>query len=548
MSAPINSPMHSAPGSARMAPAIPVDEEERIRALFRYEILDTPDEASFDHLTKLAATIVGVPIALVSLVDTDRQWFKSKFGLDVDETGRDISFCGHAIFQDDPFVVPDATCDGRFADNPLVTGQPGIRFYAGAPLRTPDGHRLGTLCVIDTEPREGLTEFESNALVALASLVVDEMELHRAERVVATQQGDLNRYYEVMGASTDFMGLASPDGKLIGINPAGRRMVGLGDDEDVSTLTIGSLHPVRIHDVLFIEAIPTAMQKGSWRGTSALLSSEGREVPVDQVILCHRDEAGKISFLSTISRDISDRSEVDRLRDVEVMKDEFISTVSHELRTPLTSIIASLGLLADGVIGPLDPQVQEVVNIALINSERLVHLVDDILDYERMEISSFELKLTLVSAAGMVDSAIMAVDGTATERNIKIVASTEAADGLMVECDPHRVIQMLINLLGNAIKFSPHSSVISVQVERSADNTVCFSVIDQGHGIDEEMLPKLFDPFWQADSSASRTVGGSGLGLAISRRIAEQHDGRIDVSSEPGVGSTFRVILPLRRS
>jgi signal transduction histidine kinase len=90
--------------------------------------------------------------------------------------------------------------------------------------------------------------------------------------------------------------------------------------------------------------------------------------------------------------------------------------------------------------------------------------------------------------------------------------------------------------------------VISVQVERSADNTVCFSVIDQGHGIDEEMLPKLFDPFWQADSSASRTVGGSGLGLAISRRIAEQHDGRIDVSSEPGVGSTFRVILPLRRS
>jgi signal transduction histidine kinase len=192
--------------------------------------------------------------------------------------------------------------------------------------------------------------------------------------------------------------------------------------------------------------------------------------------------------------------------------------------------------------------VQEVVNIALINSERLVHLVDDILDYERMEISSFELKLTLVSAAGMVDSAIMAVDGTATERNIKIVASTEAADGLMVECDPHRVIQMLINLLGNAIKFSPHSSVISVQVERSADNTVCFSVIDQGHGIDEEMLPKLFDPFWQADSSASRTVGGSGLGLAISRRIAEQHDGRIDVSSEPGVGSTFRVILPLRRS
>ncbi|CAB4626497.1 unannotated protein [freshwater metagenome] len=118
----------------------------------------------------------------------------------------------------------------------------------------------------------------------------------------------------------------------------------------------------------------------------------------------------------------------------------------------------------------------------------------------------------------------------------------------MVECDPHRVIQMLINLLGNAIKFSPHSSTIFVQVKLFADNTVGFSVTDQGHGIEEDMLPKLFDPFWQADSSASRAVGGSGLGLAISRRIAEQHDGRIEVTSKRGVGSTFSVILPLRQS
>ncbi|MSZ90001.1 MAG: GAF domain-containing protein, partial [Actinobacteria bacterium] len=464
--------------TSAMAPAIPAEEAERIRALLRYEILDTPSEASFDHLTRLAATIIGVPIALVSLVDTDRQWFKSKFGLGVDETGRDISFCGHAILQDGPFVVPDAILDDRFADNPLVTGEPGIRFYAGAPLRTPDGYRIGTLCVIDTEPRDGLTEFESNALVALASLVVDEMELRRDEQKVAQQRSDLGRAYEVMGASRDFTGMTVPDRKRIGFNLAGGRTIGLGDDEDVS-------------------------------GTS---------------------------------RDISDRSEVDRLRDVEVLKDEFISTVSHELRTPLTSIIASLGLLADGVIGPLDAQVQEVVNIALINSERLVHLVDDILDYERMEISSFELKLTMVSAAGMVDSAIMAVDGTATERNIQIVGSTEAVDDVMVECDPHRVIQMLINLLGNAIKFSPHSSTIFVQVKLFADNTVCFSVTDQGHGIEEDMLPKLFDPFWQADSSASRAVGGSGLGLAISRRIAEQHDGRIEVTSKRGVGSTFSVI------
>ena len=530
------------------APEIPGDEELRLHALREYEILDTPPDPSLDHVTRLAASILRVPISLVSLIDSDRQWFKSKFGLLTDETGRDVSFCGHAILQDEVFVVPDASADPRFAGNPLVEGEPNIRFYAGAPLRTPDGYRIGTLCVIDTEPRDGLTEFEANALEAMAVLVVDEMELRQAERTVATQRNDLKRYYEVMGASTDFMGLADPDGNVIGINPAGREMVGLGEDQDLTSLTIGALHPVHFHDVLFAEAMPTAMAEGSWRGRSVLLTVDGGEVPIDQVILCHRDDDGKIAYFSTIARDVSDRSEVSRLRDVEIMKDEFVSTVSHELRTPLTSIIASLGLLADGVIAPLDPAVQEVVNIALLNSERLVHLVDDILDYERMEVSAIELKPAFVSASGLVDSAIMAVMGTALERNLELIADPGPAGDFEIECDPHRIIQVLINLMGNAIKFSPHSSSVIIRVEKTEDGVANFSVIDQGHGIDKDMLPKLFDPFWQVDSSASRAVGGSGLGLAISRRIVEQHRGTIEVNSERGVGSTFRVVLPLRQT
>ena len=530
------------------APEIPGDEELRLHALREYDILDTPPDPSLDHVTRLAASILRVPISLVSLIDSDRQWFKSKFGLLADETGRDVSFCGHAILQDGVFVVPDAAADPRFAGNPLVVGEPNIRFYAGAPLRTSDGFQVGTLCVIDTEPREGLTEFEANALEAMAVLVVDEMELRQAERTVATQRNDLKRYYEVMGASTDFMGLAGPDGNVIGINPAGRQMAGLTEEQDLSSLTIGALHPVQFHETLFAEAMPTATAKGSWRGRSALLTVDGGEVPIDQVILCHRDDDGKIVYFSTIARDISDRSEVNRLRDVEIMKDEFVSTVSHELRTPLTSIIASLGLLADGAIAPLDPEVQEVVNIALINSERLVHLVDDILDYERMEVSALELKPTAVSAAGLVDSAIMAVLGTARERNLALIADSGAEGDFSIECDPHRVIQVLVNLLGNAIKFSPHSSSVIVRVDHTDDGLAHFSVIDHGHGIDKDMLPKLFDPFWQVDSSASRAVGGSGLGLAISRRIVEQHGGTIEVNSERGVGSTFRVVLPLRQT
>lgn len=135
-------------------PSIPSNETERLRALADYEILDTDPETQFDALTKLAAIVLGVPIALVSLVDANRQWFKSRFGLGATETTRDVSFCGYAVALDAPLIVPDAFCDERFADNPLVTGAPHVRFYAGVPLRSDDGFVLGTLCAIDQEPRE----------------------------------------------------------------------------------------------------------------------------------------------------------------------------------------------------------------------------------------------------------------------------------------------------------------------------------------------------------------------------------------------------------
>src|SRR5262249_7582990 len=129
-------------------------EKKRLKVLWEYEVLDTVPEAIFDDLTELAACVCEAPIALISLVDEKRQWFKSKFGTPVNETSRDISFCAHAIKQTGLFIVPDTVKDERFASNPLVTSEPKIRFYAGAPLITPDGYALGTLCVIDKVPRE----------------------------------------------------------------------------------------------------------------------------------------------------------------------------------------------------------------------------------------------------------------------------------------------------------------------------------------------------------------------------------------------------------
>src|SRR5436309_3320908 len=133
-----------------MLPApIPANEAERLAALTRYCVLDTLPEPAFDRLTRILQHVIGVPTVLVSLIDTDRQWFKSRIGLDATETPRNVSFCGHAVFQRKMLIVPDACQDPRFADNPLVTGPPGLRFYAGAPLITSDGFALGTICAID---------------------------------------------------------------------------------------------------------------------------------------------------------------------------------------------------------------------------------------------------------------------------------------------------------------------------------------------------------------------------------------------------------------
>lgn len=239
-------------------------------------------------------------------------------------------------------------------------------------------------------------------------------------------------------------------------------------------------------------------------------------------------------------------AELRRMNDVQEMKDEFIAMVSHELRTPLTSIIASLSILEDGILGELSEEVRGVIRVASVNSTRLVNLVDDLLDLERMESGTLELEIASCAVDAIVDSAIMAVSGGAQNAGIEIVREDRVEAGTMIDCDADRIVQVLINLLGNAIKFAGSGTSVTLRTEIHGEDHLVFSVVDWGEGIPAESFSKLFDPFWQDDSSAARLVGGSGLGLAISKKIVDGHGGLIQVDSMLGIGSTFRVVLGLK--
>jgi len=175
-----------------MTATMPSTEAARLAALNRYAILDTEPEQSFDDLVVLASFVCRTPIATLSLVDDHRQWFKSKVGVEIRETPRDISFCAHAIQQEELFIVPDALADPRFKDNPLVLGDPHIRFYAGAPLIDEDGYALGTLCVMDRQPRE-LDDTQKEALLSLRRLALSQIELRRNIQLLKEALSDRTR-------------------------------------------------------------------------------------------------------------------------------------------------------------------------------------------------------------------------------------------------------------------------------------------------------------------------------------------------------------------
>jgi signal transduction histidine kinase len=226
---------------------------------------------------------------------------------------------------------------------------------------------------------------------------------------------------------------------------------------------------------------------------------------------------------------------VERLKEVERLKDGFLSTASHELRTPLTSIRGSLGLLASGVVGPLSDEAAEVVAIAERNAVRLMALINDILDFERLETGTIELRFAQVPVESILRRAMESLTAFEHQPGIAVEAP-EVSSTIWADAD--RIVQVVVNLLSNAVKFSPPGGAVTIGVGLR-DSSVEFRITDRGRGVPAADRRAIFDRFRQVETSDAREKGGTGLGLAICKSIVEQHGGTIGVDSEEGSGSTF---------
>jgi len=395
---------------------LPVDEKQRLEALKNYKILDTLPEQDFDDITHLAAQICGTPIALISLIDEHRQWFKSRVGLDAPETSREVAFCAHAILGDDLFEVKDSSKDDRFHDNPLFTAAPHVQFYAGAPLITPEGYKIGTLCVIDNHPRD-LKDEQKDSLQALSRQVINQVELRLAKR-----KADQANY----------------------------------------------------------------------------------------------------------------------------SKSRFLANMSHEIRTPMNAVISGTQLLIDDIKDDKHRRILRMIDNA---GENLLTLINDILDFSKIESGNLTLENNPFDLHSCLEDIVALLNNRAEKQNVKLSLSINSKTPVWVSGDSTRFRQIVINLVGNAIKFCNSSVEVFLEPETIDDKQyVVLSVKDDGIGISKKNQKKIFQDFNQIDASITRKYGGTGLGLSICRGLTKAMQGELWVESELSIGSTFFACVSLEPS
>lgn len=532
----------------------PKNEEQRLNSLKSLNLLDTFPEEEYDQITELASQICNTPIALISLVDQDRQWFKSKKGTQVSQTPRDISLCAHAILSEQVFLIEDTKKDDRFFDNPIVTGDPHIEFYAGAPLLAPDGHVIGTVCVIDNKPKK-LTETQLQSLKVLSKQVTKLLEFRQNVEKLETANFELKFKTIATNSLSEGIVLQNASGEIVDFNPAALKVLDLTADqltgknsmdphwravkEDLSDFP-GSEHPAMMSLATGKEYRDVIM--GIFNKDENV-----RWIKINATPIFFNQEK-KPSFVVTSFNDVSSFLKAEKERQSLEAKltesarltslGEMASGIAHEINNPLAIIKGKIHNLKTKLEKEEKIDREEFVShLNVLNStvDRIAKIIKGLRAFSRnAENDPFEKVVFSYVVNEAFDLSREKV------KKLGIDLKVEVNENLLVECRPVQIGQVIVNLINNSIDAVSkiENKWISIVVSENK-GLVRILFKDSGSGINEKVAGKMMDPFF-----TTKDVGkGTGLGLSISKGIIEQHNGTLQyLPSE--ANTCFEIIIP----
>lgn len=521
----------------------PISHEEiRIETLYNYRILDTIPEADLNRLVDLAADICDTPIAALSLVDKHRLWFKSIVGLDVCEIPVDGTFCSYAIKQNQPFIVPNASLDPRFADSLLVKGAAGIQFYAGIPLIAKDSNRIGTLCVLDTAPKE-LTQKQLKLLGTVAEQVMFILNARLSQHDLEHEK---KKYQTMLQIAGDGVHIFDRNGDVVDVNARFCQMLGYTRLEllkmNVADWDAG-FSPEMLRDkveISFQEADVFETRHKRKDGSIIEVEISTKPVWIDGKLYLWNASRNITARKQTEKALIAARSDAEKANHA---KSEFLANMSHEIRTPMNAVLGFSEILADLITDPTQRYYLDAVHRS---GKTLLQLINDILDLSKIEAGKFTLQYTPVAIRALFEDIDIVFSQKARDKSIGFSVVIEDSVPTTLSLDEVRLRQILLNLVGNAIKFTQRGFV-KVRVSggrktKTGKLDLLIEVIDSGIGIPKQQQEKIFAAFTQQDHQDA-SFGGTGLGLAISKRLVELMNGTIRVKSQAGKGSCFAVRL-----
>ncbi|MDO8719163.1 MAG: PAS domain S-box protein [Polaromonas sp.] len=554
-----------------MTPApTPSNDDERLADLYQYEILDSEAEAEFDDFTRLAAQICGSSMALLTLVDKDRQWYKSRIGFEAKEGARDISFCGHAILGREVFEIPDATNDERFFDYPAVTGDPHIRFYAGAPLVTKSGSAIGTLCVFDSQPKT-LTSEQIEALEALSRQVIRQMDLRLLVRREKESNRELvrQRNFQKLLFDSSMAGVASttPAGLITSVNPAFEHLVGYSAAELIQQRNIRLLH---LDEELQTRAeeLSAQLERAVEPGDSIFLSS-AMDVPEMRDWTYRRKGGSSVSVLVSTSPlhdrngvltgfvlmawDITERKkvheEIERLNaDLERRVDlrtaelerksedlQLLSySLAHDLRQPLIAISGYGHRLKNEVASS---QGQRYLERIAAGVDQVNVRADALLYFANL--SRRRLQRVTIDLGQLANDQVSRLQREQPVRQLVVLVQPN----LSIWADLQLVTEAVNELIFNAWRFTAgrDQGIIEVGSDIGEQGETIYFVRDNGTGFNMAYINTLFEPFQRIETM--QEAQEQGIGLAKVKRIIAKHGGRLWAESHPDDGATFYFTL-----